>query len=223
MMILTNYPEKIELDDVFDSGLISLMTKSSVNPDNFYLTGYETISFKRTREYALETVLASVIPFEKDILIISNNIDDLHLQRLCSNHGINSTIIKQAQSSQAWEEFKYVASNYRRYSHIIVSCDVSDEFDMSQLRKIANLIDNMKVGLIVHCRRKPMELNDVKNMNVDYMICNGTNSDISSVVLARRSRLVQTEGIARDYRMDLYNYWQSTLSSRTSFIEPMMF
>ncbi len=222
MITLTNYPEKIELDDVFDSGLISLMTKSTVNPDNFYLTGYETISFKRTREYALETVLASVIPFEKDIIIISNHIDDLRIQKLCTFHGINSTIVKQPQSSQAWSEFREIAGNYRRYSHILVSCDVSDEFDCAQLQKISDMIDNMKVGLIANCRRKPMDLNDVSTLNIDYMICNGTNSDISSVVLARRSRLVQTEGIARDARMDLYNYWQSTLYGRKSLIEPMM-
>ncbi|MCU4165309.1 hypothetical protein [Carboxylicivirga caseinilyticus] len=221
MMTLTNLSEKIELDDVFDSGIISIMTKSSVSPENFYLTGYETISFKRTREFALETVLASVVPFEKDLLIISNNIDDLRLKRLCSYHGISSLIIKKPETLADWEEFGLTVANYRRYSHILVSCDVNDESDMNQLKKISTLIDNMKIGLIVHCRRKPMELIEVSNLNVDYMICNGTNSDISSVVLARRSRLVQTEGTSRDSKMDLYNYWQSTLYGRNSYIEPM--
>ncbi|MBS2096670.1 hypothetical protein [Carboxylicivirga linearis] len=221
MMTLSNFPEKIELDDVFDCGLISLMTKSLVTPESFYLTGYETISFKRTREFALETVLASVIPFEKDLLIVSNNIDDLRLQRLCTYHGVSSSIIKKPQTLEDWEEFKQKAANYRLYSHVLVSCDVNDAGDMEQLMEITTLVDNMKIGLIVHCRRKPMALKQVSNLNVDYMICNGTNSDISSVVLARRSRLVQTEGNARDSRMDLYNYWQSTLYGRNSYIEPM--
>nr|WP_321450134.1 hypothetical protein [uncultured Carboxylicivirga sp.] len=221
MMTLSNFSEKIELDDVFDSGLISLMTQSFVSPESFYLTGYETISFKRTREFALETVLASVVPFEKDLLIVSNNIDDLRLQRLCAFHNVSSNLIAKPYTINDWEEFGLIAANYRRYSHILVSCDVNDQEEMDQLRKISTLVDNMRIGLIVHCRRKPMELNELSNLSVDYMICNGTNSDISSVVIARRSRLVQTEGNARDSKLDLYNYWQSTLYGRNSYIEPM--
>ncbi len=221
MMTLTNLPEKIELDDVLDTGLISMMTKSSINPDNFYLTGYETISFKRTREFALESVLASIVPFEKDILIVSNKIDDLRLQKLCAYHGVDSKVIDQPEISSDWEELGTTAANYKTYSHILVSCDVSSEYDMSQLRKISKLIDNMKIGLIVHCRRRPMELNDVKELSIDFMICNGMSSEISSVVLARRSRLVQIEGISRSYQMDLYNYWQTSLFGRKSVIEPM--
>lgn len=221
MRTLTNFSDKIELDDVFDSGLISIMTKSIVNPESFYLTGYETISFKRTREFALETVLASVVPLEKDIIIISNNIDDLRLKRLCSYHGVSSEIIKKPLSFAEWEEFGLIVSNYRQYSHILVSVDVNSEEDMNNLRKMATLVDNMKIGLIVHCRRQPMELNDVKKLSIDYMICNGTNSDISSIVLAQRNRLVQIEGNARNIKMDLYKYWQSTLYGRNSLIEPM--
>lgn len=221
MMTLTNFPEKIELDDVVDSGLISMVTKSLINPENFYLTGYETISFKRTREFALESVLASVVPFEKDILIISNNIDDLRLQKLCAYHGVDNQLVQQPQSRHQWNEFETLAANYRKYSHILISCDVNSQFDMSQLKKISSLIKSLHIGLIVHCRRRPMELSAIKKLNIDYMICNGMSSNISSVVLARRSQLVQIEGLSRSYQMDLYNYWQTSLFGRKPLIEPM--
>ena len=220
-LTLTNLPRRIELDDVLDSGLISMMTQSSVNPEDFYLTGYETICFKRTREFALESVLASVVPFEKDMLIVSNNSDHARLKMLCKYHDVSNRTIEQPHTTEQWEEFVSIVANYKSYSHILFSCDVHSEYEMDQLKKIATLIKDLKIGLIVHCRRQAMELNKVRELNIDYMICNGSGSEISSVVLASRRKLVQIEGISRSYDMDLYNYWQTSLFGRKSFIEPM--
>lgn len=220
-LTLTNLPAKIELDDVLDSGLISMMTQSAVNPEEFYLTGYETICFKRTREFALESVLASVVPLEKNILIVSNNSDHARLKRLCKYHGVTNQTLEQPHTAKQWEEFVSIVANYKSYSHILFSCDVRSKYEMAQLQKVALLIKDLQIGLIVHCRRQAMDLKQVKALNIDYMICNGSGTEISSVVLACRSKLVQIEGISRSYQMDLYNYWQTSLFGRKAYIKPM--
>ena len=214
-------PEKIELDDVVDRELISLMTKAPISPENFYLTGYETISFKRTREFALETVISSVVPLDKDILIVSNNSDDLHIQKLCNMYGVSNSILHLPETKEKLEGVVSALAKKQNYSHILISSDVNAPENRELIRQLANELKKTSIKLIVHCRRSAMELNEVSKLNIAYMICNGMSSYISSVVLACRSQLVQSEGISRSFQFDLYNYWQRTLYSRKSGIKPM--
>ncbi len=218
---LYGFPEKIELDDVVNSELISLMTTSPINPEDFYLTGYETICFKRTREFALETILSSVVPFDKDVLVLANDSDDLHIQKLCKLYGINSTLVQLPENVSELEAAISAFEQQHCYSHILISCDVNTPDCKEKIRQLATELNKTSIKLIVHCRRSPMALNEVSELNVAYMICNGNSSYISSIVLARRSQLVQTEGTSRNGLLDLYSYWQKTLFGRKSGIKPM--
>lgn len=215
------FPEKIELDDVVNRELISLMTTSPINPEDFYLTGYETICFKRTREFALETVISSVIPFDKDILVVANQADDLHIQKLCKLYDVNSTLVHLPESDMELEAVLSAFEEQRCYSHILISCDVNTPECNEPIRRLSKLLSQTSIKLIVHCRRGPMALNEVSELNVSFMVCNGMSSYISSVVLARRSQLVQAEGTSRNGQLDLYSYWQKTLYGRKSGIKPM--
>lgn len=215
------FSEKIELDDAVDTGLISLMTKNPISAENFYLTGYETISFKRTREFALETVISSVVPLDKDLLIVANGSDDLHIQKLCNYYGVSNSLINLPEASDELEAVVSVLAHERKYSHILISCDVNTPECKESIRLLANELKKTAINLIIQCRRSPMDLNEVSELNIAYMVCNGLSSFINSVVLARRSQLVQTEGISRSYDLDLYSYWQKTLSGRKPGIKPM--
>ncbi len=216
-----SFQEKIELDDAVNTELLSLMTKARIKPEDFYLTGYETISFKRTREFALETVISSVVDFDKDLLIVANNSDDLHIQKLCKLYGVNASIIKLPETRSELEILINSLQEQRLYSHILISCDVNLPACKHQIRVLAELLSATSIKLIVQCRRSPMALNEVSDLNIAYMVCNGMSNYISSVVLAKRSQLVQTEGISRSDKLDLYNYWQKTLYRRKSAIKPM--
>lgn len=216
-----SFPEKIELDDVVDKELISLMTKSPIKPEDFYLTGYETISFKRTREFALETVISSVIPLDKDLLIVANNTDDKHIQKLCRMYNVDTSLIQLPESPAELEAVISAYAQTNMYSHLLISCDVNIPECQKQIRQLATELVKYSIKLIVHCRREPIDLHEVSELNVAYMICNGMSSYISSVILARRSELVQTEGISRSFNQDLYSYWQKTLFGRKSGIKPM--
>ncbi|MCT4588545.1 MAG: hypothetical protein N4A71_12020 [Carboxylicivirga sp.] len=215
-------PEKIELDDVVDQELISLMTKSPINPEDFYQTGYETISFKRTREFALETVISSVVPLDKDLLIVANDSDDKHIQKLCRIYGVDNVLIQVPESPMELEAIFSAYDESNMHSHLLVSCDVNTPEGQRLINRLAKELSKTSIKLIVHCRREPMDLNQLSALNVAYMICNGKSGYISSVVLARRSQLVQTEGISRSFNQDLYNYWQKTLFGRKSGIKPMV-
>ncbi|WP_430810607.1 MULTISPECIES: hypothetical protein [unclassified Carboxylicivirga] len=218
---LSSFSDKIELDDVVNHELIALMTQNPIHPDDFYLTGYETISFKRTREFALETVLSSVVPLDKELLIIANNYDDLHLHKLCESYEVSSNIVSLPTADDALQGLIHQYHQLNLYSHILISCDVNDPVERMQLRQIASALQKTTLRLIVHCRRNPLRLHEINELNIAYMVFNGTGRYISSVVVANRSQLVQTEGSSRSDKMDLHEYWQKTLQRRHAAIKPM--
>ena len=65
-------------------------------------------------------------------------------------------------------------------------------------------------------------VNRIRKYKIDYLVGNLISS-LSSFVLARRNKLVQTEGNARSLSKDLHNLWQQTLRNRRREIEPMYF
>jgi len=214
-------PESVMVNDLPDQGLMALMSRQQLSAETFYLTGYETMTFNRNLDFALETVLSSVVPFEKELLIISNDDTNIKIIKLCEKHMVNYTIVSMPTASEEWDELEKIFTNYRQFSHVLVSGDVSSDSQLSHLLQLGSYLENSRIGLILHCNKKPMILSDVRAIGVDYMICNGLSCSVSSVVLANRSRLVQTEGTSRNSMFDLHGYWQRTLHRRKSGIEPM--
>ena len=75
-----------------------------------------------------------------------------------------------------------------------------------------------KTDLILTSPSSVMNWENIARANVDYLICGSTGCNVSSVVLARRNKLVQTEGISRSYTHNLYAFWQKAMSRRKSVI-----
>ena len=214
-------PESVMVNDLLDQGLMALMSRQPLSAETFYLTGYETLTFNRNLDFALETVLSSVVPFEKELLIISNDDTNLKIIDLCEKQLVNYKIVSIPTNKDGWDNLEKVLTNYRQFSHVLVSGDVSSDCERSHLLQLGSYLENSRIGFILHCNHQPMILSDVRAVGIDYMICNGLGCAVSSVVLAKRSRLVQTEGISRNSMFDLHGYWQKTLHRRKSGIEPM--
>ncbi len=215
--------EKVISEGMMNQGLMSLMSQQQFSSEEFYLTGYETITFNRSRYFALETVLNSTVPFEKDLLILTNGDVNDEILSLCELHGINTMIISFPNTTKEWDDFDALVSGFSRFSHVLFSCEESDCTTIDQLKKLSTRINKKRAGLIVNCNSDSIQLSDVKNADIDYLVYNGTGCSITSVVLARRSKLVQTEGISRSYTHNLYAFWQKAMSRRKSIIKPMIF
>ncbi len=214
-------PESVMVNDLLDQGLMALMSRQQWSAETFYLSGYETLTFNRNLDFALETVLSSVVPFEKELLIISNDATNLKIINLCEKHLVNYRIVAMPANEEEWNTLKSTLTNYRKFSHVLVSGDVSSDCNRSHLLQLGSYLENSRIGFILHCNHQPMILSDVRAIGVDYMICNGLGCTVSSLVLAKRSRLVQAEGTSRNSMFDLYGYWQKSLHRRKAGIEPM--
>lgn len=215
--------DTVVVDSMVNNGLMSLMSQQPISKEHFYLTGFETITFNRSRHFALETVLNSTVPFEKDLLILSNGPINNEIEEVCELHGVNAERIDFPRSTEEWGHLDSLLSGFSRFSHVLYSIEEYDETNLDQLISLSKHLNKKHVGLIVNCRNNSVELADVKKADIDYLICNGMGCSITSVVLARRSKLVQTEGVSRSYTHDLYAFWQKSLRNRKSVIEPMVF
>lgn len=218
---LNQFSDSVMVNDLLEQGLMALMSRQQINAETFYLTGYETMSFNRNLDFALETVLCSVVPFEKELLILSNPESDNYIIDLCTKHSVSYEVIPMPSTDDEWDYLEIILKNHRRFSHILYSGDVTSDLQQEQLFRLGSYIESSRIGFILHCDHQPMILSDVRAIGVDYMICQGLSCTASSVVLAKRSRLVQTEGTSRNHLFDLYAYWQRTLHHRKSGIEPM--
>ncbi len=200
--------------------LMSLLSVSSVKPDRFYLTGYETVFFNASRAFLLESVLSSVMNFEKELVIIRLSEHDDIYATLCDELDINYKIIDATDGNIDFLELEEgLVGNFRR-SHYLVSGEILN-IGEHLIYKLGDLLERYRVSLIVDCGYNPLLMKNVFQYNVDFMIANDNNNSNCSVVVARRSKLVQAEGNARTPGYDLYAHWQRSMKSREAIIEPM--
>lgn len=201
---------KVLMEEEMDSQVLQMWSKTSIRSDRFYQTGFETIVFDHESGYALAAVLASVLSWEQEILWMSQNtrtpdgagevrlhplaLDDLQgIEQRIEQHRLVHAVVLQIESSEA----------------------LSDQL----IDRLLLLTARHKLTLIVHCEGPTQALNDRFHGGIDYMV--GSLPPQRSFVVARRSKLVQTEGNSRSFNLDLYASWQRSMARRNAIIEPM--
>ncbi len=212
-------PGTVFYDESSVRQLMSILSVSSLQPDRFYLTGYETIFFETSHEFVLESLLTSVMSFDKELLIVRLSDEVSVYEQLCRRHDIGYRIIEACEGMIDFTILEERLATDCRHSHLLISGSVLN-YGEHLIFKLGDLLSRYRRCLIVDCGNNPLLLKDVFQYHVDFMVANDVKSG-NSVVLARRSKLVQSEGIARTPLYDLYAYWQSSMRSRRPCIEPM--
>ena len=87
-------PGSVFYDESSIRQLMSILSVSSLQPDRFYLTGYETIFFDSTHEFILESLLTSVMSFDKELIIVKLTADDMLYEKLCDRNQISFSVIE---------------------------------------------------------------------------------------------------------------------------------
>jgi len=193
-----------------------------VTPENLYQTGYECISFKKNCDFVLETVLTSVVPMDKDLVILNSGNNAVLPVEICLKHDIKYKTVDITNGEISLDKLESVLGSSKRFSHICLP--VFDELleqepVMVALRK---LTERYNAEIILYYPDDILNVDHLRRYNIDYMVSN-IQSLASSFVLARRNKLVQIEGNSRSITMDLYGFWQQTLETRRREIEPMFF
>lgn len=200
--------------------LISLLSCPSIEPETFYLTGFETIFFEAGRDFILRSVLSSTMSFDRELLIIKITEDDDRYIHLCEKLDINHKVIQANQDGVDMVVIEQWLATSIRNTHILVSGELL-KLGEHIIHKLGELSRRYRRSLVIDCGSNPMMVKQMFQFQVDFMIANSNDNNNKSMVLARRSKLVQTEGNARTATYDLYSHWKSSVSSRTAEIEPM--
>src|SRR5690606_1135920 len=74
--------EKVLMEDEMDTKVLQMWSKREISAGRFYQTGFETILFNQDKSFALETVLSSIIQWDKGLLVLNSGATDLNFNAL---------------------------------------------------------------------------------------------------------------------------------------------
>lgn len=200
---------------------IELLTDSNITSDSFYLTGFEALWFNRRKSFAMETVLSSVATFDGEVLIVNTGDRSFAISALCHKLNIANRMVGMDELLEGAAKLKESLAKNRQVSHLFVCEDDTFALDPDQLKMFGDLAAHTKLDLIVECARNPLSVRQAVEFGISFLVSPLLGCANKSLVLARRSRLVQAEGRSRSLVHDLYRYWQRVVAQRRHGIEPM--
>ncbi len=201
-----------------NTSIINMWTRDEIHPAQFYRTGFETIFFNHNRQYALDCVLSSAVPADKEIVIAGQ----ANLQEVVA--GANRFDIPNLVFEATPEEISLVDAVLGKgtnVSHFVLVIEKDDDQIEKYINHLRPILSFKGIDLILYCTASVQSVNDRANGSVDYMIGGWNEFPDNSFVVARRNKLVQTEGNSRALNFDLYASWQWCLQGRGSNIAPM--
>jgi hypothetical protein len=198
--------------------IIYMWTRDRIVPAQFYRTGFETICLNHSRKFALESVLSSVVPCDKKIVIIGN-VKSGEVAAVAGQFDITNIVFDaEPDEMLLFETFLHACEDV---SHVVLVIDRDDDRIERYVQYLFPLLHNYGIGLILFCASSVENIHDRTNGCLDYMIGGWDEMDENSFVVARRNQLVQIEGNSRSLTHDLYAFWQLSLLERKSDIAPM--
>ena len=199
--------------------ILELWATESLTSDRFYQTGYETILYNESLSFAIETVLTSVMLWDKELLIIGSAEESNKVKMLAKSHSIDGHILSGADITGL--KTASILKFFPQISHVLINIDSSEYLQSPNFMEVVQAAVNTGRDIIVTSTSQFTKLTDWFRNIVSFTVGHLDNIDKKSFVIARRNKLVQTEGNARSSRHDLYGYWQWSMRNRTSVIEPM--
>lgn len=205
-------------DENMNEKVIGMWSSRTIGGE-FYKTGFETLLFNQSSCFALETVLQSVVTWDKELLVAGTGNSLTILEKRLSKYKFSTYYCNLSDND--WNGISSSLQNLPGITHLLVNISCPIAITNNEINRLLSLINDHKVTLIINCEAEVVGLNDLFMNAIDFMIGKYDTGQPGSFVVARRSKLVQTEGNSKCFSLDLYSYWQLSLSGRDAVIEPM--
>jgi hypothetical protein len=207
-------------EDTLNEKIIKLWSKEALSNERFYQTGYETILYNQNHYYAIETVITSVLSWDKELLLLGSSESCVALKELVQKHAIAGHLMSDEtiNTSNVANALQF----YPEISHVLIHIESVEWLERFAISDVLKTIILAGREIIVSCDTSVTGLDDVVKSMITYLVGQFDATDEQSFVVARRNKLVQTEGNARSVHYDLYANWQWSMRKRTSVIEPML-
>ncbi len=183
--------------------------------DHFYLTGYEGLCLALNHKDLTRSIISSAVPFEGELLVIGNTDSCALWRQVCAELRIRVSAIDIAECDLLTAAETILKVN-TRISHILCTTEAHND----TIKQLSLLAHKNRKAIIVDNSADDMNMADVENCEVDFVISASDECNMS-VIVARRSKLVMTEGNARNFQDDIYAMWQESLASRSAVWAPM--
>jgi hypothetical protein len=207
---------KVLMEEEMDTEVLQMWSKQEISAGRFYQTGFETILFEQNKIFALETVLSSIIQWDKSLLVLNSGTTDLNFNALA----VFFDIINHQTHQLDFPVIEQLIHRQHSLTHVLLNLSDAESLSDADLDQLLQLINRRRLTLIVNCDAMVHGLNDRFMGAIDFMVGKIHQSERSFVV-ARRSKLVQAEGNSRNLNKDLYAYWQWSVRHRNAVLEPM--
>lgn len=197
--------------------LVRDLISQKVFSDRFYMTGFECICINANHAKLSESVISSVVPLDGELLIIGNDESCALWRSLCHKLDI---LVSSVDGDEEYirSALEAILNTNNRISHIICGSQYSNGL----LQYIGTMAHRFRCTFIVDNCNNVVTMSDIKSCNIDFLVTADEASDNpTSMVIARRSKLVQAEGNARSNTTDIYAQWQQMVEVRQSTLEPM--
>jgi hypothetical protein len=206
-------------ENMMDNNVLQMWSKRDCNLSRFYTTGFESILFNKDKSFVLETVLSSSVSWDSEILIVGNDKSVEKLSKIAKKQNLNYHCLDWFSDDR--EKIVNNLSKYSEITHLLIEINTDTSLEQVQIKNLLQLASKNKYSLIVYCDTDVTGINDTFDGAIDYMIGGIEEQPFMSFVVARRNRLVQTEGNSSNFSNNLYLLWQMSLRNRARYIEPM--
>ena len=201
-------------DNIPSSKIMTAIAASAKSLEHFYLTGFEGLCLGLSHATLTEAVISSVVPFDRELLVIGGSEVCALWRSVCRRLSIQLTAVDVC-SADLMEAVSTILANNANISHIMCAADCG----LENLAAIGTLARQFRCAFVVDNSSDLLTLSDLAAANIDFLIA--ASADDVAVIVARRSKLVQTEGNARRDTHDIYALWQGSMAERRPTLVPM--
>lgn len=207
----------VKCDDSRASVLTSLLSTDKNALEHFYLSGYEGLCLSMDHRRMTEAVISSAVPMDGELLVIGGDAACALWRDVCAKLSIRLSAL-DIDDENLLRAVETILMVNPRISHILCTTSCGSE----KLKEISALARTYHCAVILDSETDTLTMEDIEKAGVDFVLSASTDSEEPvGVLVARRSKLVMTEGNARSFEHDIYALWQDSMANRTPALMPM--
>lgn len=177
-------------------------------------SAYEAIPVQGSGTFSVEAVLSSTVPRDGKVLVLENGAYGKRIVKICQTLGVETRVLSWPEDrTPEPDRVEEALRTDDSITHVaIVHCESTTGI-VNPAREVGEAVRKFEKIYFVDAMSSfgafPIHLAE---WGIDYLV-SSANKCIEGVpgfgyVLARRDRLLQTEGWARSLSMDLYDQWK---------------
>lgn len=185
--------------------------------------GLEMLNYWGVASLAIESLITSCTSFDRSLAIINNSSRGAFVKRIASINKIHYfEYLSEEKQIPCVESVERFLMNHTSIAYLLLPV-INLKGAESELMALSEMLNDLGIGLLVDYYGKLADLS-LDLLKYQVLCVSITPSDFdpgipaSSVLVAQRRFLVNCEGNAKTYSLDLYATWQKKLWANKNMV-----